>query len=126
GEFALRTSCKCGVTQNSHFKLKTLFGSATPTTSPPESTILFPAQGATIDKGAPVGATCLAQRGVKRVELWVNGAKWDAVRGADFGGDGQDSNNYDIVIPSDVPDGVMDLVVRAYDDLGVFTDSAPV
>ena len=126
GEFALRTSCKCSPTQNSHFKMKTLFGSATPTTTPPVVTILFPAAGATIDKGAPVGANATAQRGVKRVELWVNGALWDSVRGADFGGDGQESNSYDIVIPNDVPDGVMDLVIRAYDDLGIFTDSAPV
>jgi len=125
GEFALRSSCKCSGTQNSHFKLKQLFGAGQSTAAPPMVTLLFPMQGATISKGAPVGASATAQRGVKLVEVYINGALWLSTRGNDFGGDSQ-TPTYDMVLPNDVPDGVMDIVVRAYDDLGTMGEAAPV
>ncbi|MGE0872179.1 MAG: DUF4215 domain-containing protein [Kofleriaceae bacterium] len=124
GEFAARP-CHCGDTQNSHQKLLSVFGAGTPITGDPTSTITFPAAGAEL--GATVAATAGAKRGVAKVELIINGFKWAEVAGAPFGISGQpDPSVYTIAVPSTVPGGVIDLVARAYDDLGASTDSAVV
>ncbi len=124
GEDAPR-ECRCGGTQNSHAALLQVFGPGTPITAPPHVTILAPLDGSTIGQGQVVHATAGAQRGVAKVELFVNGSRWSILGGAAFGADGQPDADYALTIPKELPNSVMDLVVRATDDLGIATDSAP-
>src|SRR6185503_6497471 len=83
GEYATRP-CRCGGLQNSHNKLLTLFGPGTPLTAPPALTVSAPMSGDTVANGATVIATASAQRGVARLELWLNGYKWASAKGAEF------------------------------------------
>jgi len=123
GEDAPR-ACRCGGTQNSHAALLQVFGSATPITAAPHVTIVGPSEGTTILGGQIVHATAGAQRGVAKVELFVNGSRWAELGGAAFGTNGQPDADYALTIPTTLPNSVMDLMVRATDDLGIATDSA--
>ena len=116
-------ACRCGGTQNSHASLLLVFGPGTPITTPPTSVITGPAPASTISTGQVVHATAGAQRGVAKVELFLNGSRWAVVGGAPFEADGQPTTDYALAIPTTVPNSVLDLVVRATDDLGVSTDS---
>jgi MYXO-CTERM domain-containing protein len=129
GEFGpARPGCgpsnTCASAQNSHARLLNLFGPGTPTTTAPTSTIIVPAAGGTITNGGAVAVTASAQRGIAKVELWINGYKWAEAKGNAFGPAGQTATGYTITLPNNVPDGVMDLVAKAYDDIGVEGDSA--
>jgi MYXO-CTERM domain-containing protein len=74
-----------------------------------------------------VAASAGSRRGVTKVDLLVNGFPWATAKGADFGFTGQlNPSNYNLVYPSTLPDGISDFVVRAYDDLGAFSDSTPI
>ncbi|MCX5744650.1 MAG: Ig-like domain-containing protein [Proteobacteria bacterium] len=116
--------CRCGGTQNSHLKILNVFGAGTPITGKPTTSILFPLTGATIANGVNVTGKAFAKRGIARVELWINGYNWGEVPGGPFGSSGQPESTYQIPIPTKVPDSVVDLVFKAYDDLGAETDSA--
>jgi hypothetical protein len=118
GEYAPR-ACKCGGKQNGHARLQSVFGGGIPTTPKPTVDILVP---------GPDGFTALAgsRRGVDKVTLRLNGAPWVELPGAAFGPNGQpDPSRYGFDLPAGVPDGIIDAVIRAEDDLGGFTDSAP-
>ena len=115
-------SCACGL-QNSHQRLLAIFGPGTPLTAPPTLAVSSPEAGATISNGTPVIATASAQRGVARLELWLNGYRWLTVKGAAFGSQGQPETTYPLVLPAEVPDGVIDIVVKAYDDIDAETVS---
>jgi len=124
GEFEER-ACRCGATQNSHAKLLSVFGAGTPITGNPTAEITNPADGMPLS--VLVGANAGSKRGVARVQLLVNGFPWVEVPGAKFGPNGQaDPSPYGLIFPDNLPDGISDFVVRAYDDLGAFTDSAMV
>lgn len=123
GEDAVR-ACRCGGTQSSHASLLLVFGPGTPTTSAPTVTLEGVA-GTAIPAGkVVVHATAAAQRGVAKVELYLNGSRWAVAAGAPFGATGQPASDYTLTIPTEVPDSVIDMMVRATDDLGVSTDSA--
>lgn len=131
GEFGpARPGCgpnnTCSTRQNSHQQLLRILGAGTPTTAKPMSEITVPQAGAMIGKAAPVHATASAQRGVARAELWLNGFKWAEAKGARFGASGQPPSDYSFVLPGNLPDGVIDIVVKAFDDLGIEGDSATV
>ncbi|HTL36915.1 MAG TPA: Ig-like domain-containing protein [Kofleriaceae bacterium] len=117
GEAAPR-SCKCP-NQNSHQRILTTFGPGTPTTTPPTVRLDAPANGATVNNGAVVNATASAQRGIFRMELWLNGYLWTTTKGAAWGANGQPETQYPLVFPATVPDGVIDIVVKAYDDIEI-------
>ena len=124
GEFAPR-QCKCGGTQNSHALILKVFGPQTPITRPPHVELVLPTPGAIVGAGAIVQATAGAQRGIARLELWLNNYKWAEVKGAQFGATGQlDPSSYALSFPPGVPDSVIDIVVKAYDDINIETDSA--
>lgn len=125
GEFSARP-CQCGGFQNSHLKILAIFGPGTPITRPPSLSVSAPEAGAQVTNGASVIATASAQRGVFRLELWLNGYKWHTVKGAAFGSTGQPESTYALPFPAGVPDGVIDIVVRAYDDINVMAESAPI
>jgi hypothetical protein len=123
GEFSARP-CRCGTSQNSHLKLLSVFGEGKSIVAAPTVAITTP--GATDTQlGSLVAANAGSKRGVARVELYLNGYKWGEAKGAAFGPNGQPPTApYGIQVPSGVPNSVVDVKVRAFDDLGNFTDSA--
>ncbi|MBA3391851.1 MAG: hypothetical protein H0T89_04355 [Deltaproteobacteria bacterium] len=124
GEYEER-ACRCGPTQNSHTKLLGTFGAGTAITGNPTAMITTPADGQPL--GVVVGASAGSKRGIARVQLLVNGFPWAEVPGTKFGPNGQaNPSSYGLMLPATLPDGISDLVVRAYDDLGAFTDSPTV
>jgi hypothetical protein len=124
GEFQPRP-CRCGGNQNSHLKLLGIFGAGQSIIPAPSSAITTPRAGdPTLARS--VVASAASQRGVSKVELFVNGSKWAEVKGAAFGQNGQTDDTYPIPVPANLPDSIVDLMVRAHDDLGNYTDSATV
>jgi MYXO-CTERM domain-containing protein len=116
-------ACKCGGTQNSHLKILQVFGQGSPITGNPTLTMLDPAASGGV-LGAGVALQAGAKRGVARVELYLNGYKWTQVDGARFGLAGQpDPSGYNIPVPKEVPDSIVDVKTIAYDDLGSSTES---
>jgi len=123
----VQENCNCGGTiQNSHVALLGVFGPGTPITAPPTVTYTGPAAGSEVATGTAVIAIAKAQRGIFRMELWLNGYKWNEVKGVAWGRMGQPEASYSIPIPAGVPDGVIDIVVKAKDDIDVTTATAPV
>jgi len=122
GEFSVRP-CDCADAQNAHRRLTAIFGKGTPLTTPPTLTVAQPAQDATIGDGFSVIAIAAAERGIARIDLWLNGYKWTSVKGVPFGGAGQPEATYTLTIPDGVPDSILDIVVKAYDDIEVETAS---
>ena len=120
GEFASR-ACMCSDPQNAHLRLLGILGAGTPITAPPAVSITSPAPNGTLAKNQPVVALASAQRGVRHVELAINGYKWGDVDGVAFAPQGQPESSYAIPVPANVPDGVMDLAVTAKDDIGIAT-----
>ena len=45
------------------------------------------------------------------------------MKGAAFGPTGQPETTYPLALPDGVPDGIIDIVVKAFDDIDVETDS---
>jgi len=123
GEYNAGACGACGSTQNTHLHLLNVLGPGTPITTPPVVTLTSPVDGATVANGSAVVATARAQRGIHTMELILNGYKW-AETTSSF--NGPDDHSYSIALPPDVPDGVIDIVVRAKDDIDVGTDSATV
>ncbi|HTR55402.1 MAG TPA: MYXO-CTERM sorting domain-containing protein [Kofleriaceae bacterium] len=122
GEYQTR-DCRCHGTQNSHEKLLSALGSGQSLIPAPTVAIV----GTPVPRlGAPwsVVAAAGSRRGVLDVELWLNNYPWTSAPGAIFGSDGQvDPGSYPLVAPANVPPGTIDVVVKAYDDLGVEGDS---
>jgi hypothetical protein len=113
GEDEVR-ACRCGGSQNSHARLLDMFDwNSTPLPVPTVS-IAFPTNGSTVTSGFNVFVSAFAKRGVSKVELWLNGYKWLEVPGKNR--DEQDGP-YNLLTPGDVPDGVIDVEVRAWNDL---------
>jgi hypothetical protein len=123
GENQVR-ACLCPGNQNSHQKILSVFGAGTPITPPPTTSVVLPAQGATIANGAIVDAKAYSQRGIDHVDLYLNGHQWGTAKGAAFGSEGQPETTYPITIPNTVPNSVIDIQIKAYDDLLLETDSA--
>ncbi len=119
--------CACGATQNAHLSLLNVFGPGTPTTAPPTIEVKQPAAGVTtVSNGYTVIATAGAQRGIKEVELWLNGYKWASAQGAQWGRDGQPTTDYGLTFPANVPDGVIEIVLKAKDDIDISTSTTPI
>lgn len=118
--------CRCGANQNSHLKIQTVFGAGTSIIPNPTVSVTTPQSGGTL--GTIVAGNAGSKRGIAKVELFLNGFKWGMpAKGALFGANGQPNPSaYSIQVPSDVPNSVIDVVLRAHDDLGNYTDSAPV
>lgn len=118
-------ACNCGSTQNSHLKLQSVFGPGMSTTPPPVANVTLPLPSTGL--GAVVGVQAGSKRGVAKVELLINGFKWGEVPGAGYGTNGQPNpSSYTLPVPAGVPSSKIRVVARAFDDLGAYTDSAPV
>jgi len=128
GEDMVRT-CFCGGLQNTHAKILGVFGEG-PNKSlipPPTAVVNSPMNGGTAIDQQVVAFQAGSKRGVERSELYLNGYKWAEVKGAAFGQNGQlNPSNYNTKFPAGVPNGVIDIQVKAYDDLGVATMSSTV
>jgi hypothetical protein len=125
GEASVRT-CNCGGSQNSHVKIRSVFGEGTSTIPAPTCTVTGPTGGA-VQNGAVVNVSSGSKRGVARVELWLNGYNWAEKPGALFGASGQPNpSTYNLVFPANIPDGKIDILVKCYDDLGLSQESATV
>ncbi len=120
--------CRCGASQNSHAKLLTVFDASTiaPIVAAPTVAITLP-KATDTTLGTTVAAVAGSKRGVSKVEVLFNGFKWAEQKGAAFGQTGQpDPSTYGIQVPASLPNSIVDVQVRAHDDLGRFTDSAVV
>ncbi len=116
-----------GTSQNSHQKLLSIFGPGQSLVPAPTVAINTPMAGATVTDGQIVGFQAGSKRGVERSELYLNGWKWAEVKGAGFGSSGQaNPSNYTVKFPAGVPNGVIDVQIKAYDDLEVMTASETV
>lgn len=123
GEYDKRGNCLCGDTsQNSHLHLLAALGAGHPITKPPVIAYNAPPAGTVLaDTSTPISGTASSQRGVRRVELWINGYKWAEVPGAEWGQNGQPSSVYQPKIPKEVPDSVLDVQLIAKDDIDMAT-----
>lgn len=111
GEFAQRP-CSCGGgMQNVHSKMYTVFGPNPVPLPSPEVTISVPQNGAMVASGFTIGVGATSRRGLGRVELWFNGWLWNTIQ-ADPG-----QELFILAAPGGLPDGVIDIEVRAYNDL---------
>jgi MYXO-CTERM domain-containing protein len=125
GETGTSRPCKCGATQNSHLKILSVFGAGSPITGNPTIALTDPAVGGSLNRG--VSAMAGSKRGVARVELYFNGYKWVEVPGAQFGVKGQPAPSpYTALVPSELPNSIVDVKMIAYDDLGAATESSVV
>jgi hypothetical protein len=120
--------CFCGGLQNSHSKILGVFGEGPNKTLIPAPTVMVnaPAAGTMVQEMQVVAFQAFSKRGIEKGELILNGYKWAEVKGNGFTGNGQTNINYSIRLPAGVPNGVIDVQVRAYDDLGVMTESQTV
>jgi len=113
GEYAARI-CRCGGSyQNSHQMILSVFGPGQSTVPPPTTGIELPNDGDTVTNGFAVFADASSQRGIAKLELWLNGYLWNTVTPSDIHAAGP----FTLQAPNNVPDGVIDVEVRAYDDL---------
>lgn len=122
GDFTAKP-CACASVVNSHLKLTSVFGPGTSLIPAPTVTLDSPATGATVAKGFVVAPTAFSRRGVKHLDLYLNNHLWATTPGAKFSLSGQLMTTYSMLAPANVPDGVIDVMVKAYDDLGIETDS---
>lgn len=124
GEGSVR-DCRCSSTQNSAALLTSVFGAGTPITAPPVVSITYPDDGTAVTP--VVHATASAQRGVDNVALFINGSRYAfAFSSVPFGAEGQPASDYALNVPSTIPKGTLGVVMRAADDLGIYTDSTPI
>src|SRR5205823_4470359 len=100
------------------------FGPGTSLIPPPTASILLPPANATVSGQFVVDAAAGSRRGVTRTELWLNGYPWASTVGAQFQGNGQPNpSTYQMNAPASVPDSVIDIVIKAYDETGAEGDS---
>jgi len=106
-----------GAAQNTHLKLVTVFGEGVGA-YPPEVEILGPTDGGNVDAGFVVHASASDARGIGHLDLHINGWKWDEVEGH------EGSTPYVLRPPDNLPDGVLDIEVYAYNDLEVLVNAS--
>jgi hypothetical protein len=108
--------CLCGgIYQNAHATLLDVFGPG-PGAAPPEVSIENPTDGANVSSQFVVHAFASDPRGIGRVELHINGWRWYWLDGHEWG---HIDDPYVLRTSSDLPDGILDVEVRALNDLGV-------
>jgi hypothetical protein len=85
-----------------------------------------PMMGGTAIDQQVVAFQASSKRGIAKGELFLNGYKWAEVKGNGFTQNGQTNKDYSVRFPAGVPNGVIDIQIKAYDDLGVMTTSQTV
>lgn len=113
GEFAQDgpRACRCtGETQNSHRILTEILG-AGELPPPPEVAILYPMDAAAVQPAFSIIADVVEPRILDRVEFWLNDWPWEVFSGE------REVERYTFATPASLPDGVIDVEIRAYNDL---------
>lgn len=104
--------CQCtGATQNSHAILTDLLGAGEPP-PPPTVEVIYPLDGAAVIPSFTMFGKVTEPRITDHVEFWINGWPWGRAPGVREG----DTYSYQ---PTGLPDGYLDLEVRAYNDLNL-------
>ena len=106
--------CQCGGRkQNSHNILLAALG---PGSVPPPPTvgILQPDDGATLSGDFTISLEATDPRLVDKLELVVNGWVYEELEGHGYA---ERADPYEFTLPSGLPDSVLDIEVRAYNDL---------
>ncbi|MCE9579737.1 MAG: hypothetical protein K8W52_41850 [Deltaproteobacteria bacterium] len=118
GEFEAQgpRDCACGPGQNSHAIITSVFGAGQTTVPPPTADILSPRNGEAVTAGFSVFVDAHGKRGVARIEVWINGYRWAAYTPPTT----YASSPFTIAVPAALPDGILDLEARAYDDLDAY------
>ncbi|HET6613719.1 MAG TPA: hypothetical protein VFG83_17085 [Kofleriaceae bacterium] len=101
--------------QNSHQQLINVFGPNPKPIAGPEVTLMDPAPGTAVEDGFAIRFHALDDRGISHADLYINGWLWDSI-------DGHTIDQADVLYymrAPDYPDGVLDLEIRAYNDLEV-------
>lgn len=113
GEFEQQgpRDCKCtGETQNTHRILIDVLGpGALP--SAPGVMIPYPADQAAVIDGFTMFGLIDEPRILDRVEFWLNGWPWSVQAGV------REVETYSYAAPGNLPDGIIDLEVKAFNDL---------
>jgi hypothetical protein len=114
GEFTERP-CSCtgggASRQNTHTRLLNIFGPNPVPMDPPTVTLSQPANGATVQQQFTIAASGSDVRGLGKAEVLFNGYEWmeaEAERGQSL---------FVFTAPENLPDGVIDVEVRVYNDL---------
>lgn len=114
GELFAR-ECRCGGNrQNAHQKFTELFGVGT-LPEPPVLLLEVAASNGVVDPGFSVVARAQHRRGLARLELLFNGWVWDTLPGELDAGE----QELAFIASARLPDGYIDIEVKAYNDLGV-------
>ncbi|MGE0546662.1 MAG: hypothetical protein AB7O24_16560 [Kofleriaceae bacterium] len=115
-----RRACRCGGKQNAHAKLLGELGPSTPTTAPPTVEIVERLDLDPYPEGV-VFVVAGGGRGIDTLELWLNDYPWVIETGV--GSRPAADDMYQLVIPSNVPPGITNVVAIARDDLGAAASS---
>ena len=114
GRFDGPEDCTCGMeAQNSHERLLSTFGEGTPP-PPPNVTIDYPADGASVEDGFSIFFTAIDPRLVARADVYLNGTKYVELPGKDFD---RIDEPYSAEAPEH-PDGYIEIEIKAYDEFG--------
>lgn len=114
GVFEQKPSCNCsGSTQNSHVELRTVFGDGTQP-PPPTVSILLPNENDSVLDNFIVFWDAQDERLVDHSDLYINGTKHATIPGHEYS---NRADNYDVMTP-DLPDGYIDIEIKAYNGLG--------
>ncbi|MEZ4363770.1 MAG: hypothetical protein R3B48_26565 [Kofleriaceae bacterium] len=113
GEFRKSRFCRCSDRQNSHVKLLNELGPSGLLPTPGTVEITSPASGETRWTGDIIAGRATDARWIRSIELWINGFRWAKLPH-------QIVVDFHILAP-EVSDGILDLEVRAYNDLGAMS-----
>jgi MYXO-CTERM domain-containing protein len=118
GEYANLDNCMCGGTaQNSHRWLRTVLGESAEMIAGPVVTYQTPSTD-TVQTGFKVAVTATHIRGIGVVELFLNGTSY----GEQEAHPRQSADSaYWFDTPADLADGVIDIDIRATNDIGTET-----
>ena len=112
GEGAPRDCVCSGAYQNSHIRLLTVFGPGAPLPQPVVE-MQDPAGDTQVSSGFAVAASATAKRGFGHAELLLNGYVWARADGEV----GTDTQVFSFTTSPELPDSIIDVEVRVYDDL---------
>ena len=111
GEFEPR-NCQCGGSaQNSHRWLKMVLGANPDPVPGPNLSIVQPAEGEAVADGFNIVAEAAHMRGIGHVDLYINGYYYETLEATSPG------NPYWFKAPASLSDGILDIEIRAYNDI---------
>ncbi len=116
GEYEDLEQCNCGGSaQNSHRWLQSVLGESAVAVAGPVVDISTPTEAASVSTGFRVATTATHVRGIGQVELFLNGTSYES---QDAHGYDNASSPYWFDTPANLPDGIIDVEIRATNDIG--------